>query len=227
MPHKCYLCGKPIVDSYYIDWYGHKVCKEHKHPLPHCVSCGQYCNHSAVDVGTGALLCSYCQKHVVNKADCAHIIEFIRKIFNKCPIGSITNWHLKVVEAPTLYRMTGDANIRGLAQRFGNDYTIFVFRHLSKVQFANVIAHEMLHIWQYNRDIHASPIYTEGFCNLGSYVVMKAINNVESNSTIDRMINSKDPVYGEGLRLMKSFFEQGQWELAIKELINSHRTHNI
>lgn len=226
MPHRCYLCGKPIFDTYYYDWCGHKVCQAHKHPLPQCVSCGQYCNQTAVDIGTGALFCSYCQNHIVNKTDCTHIIEYIRNVFNECPIGSITNWHLKVVDAPTLYRMTGNVNIRGLAQRCGNDYTIFVYRHLSKVQFANVIAHEMLHIWQYNRNINASSLYTEGFCNLGSYVVMRTINNMESKATINRLINSQDPIYGEGFRLMKSFYEQGQWNSAISELIKNHIKNN-
>lgn len=226
MSHKCYLCGKPIVDSYYTDWCKHKVCTNHKFPVPRCVSCGQYCNETAVDIGTGALFCPYCQEHMVNKAESPHIIGFIRKIYNVSPIGNITNWHLKVVDAPTLYRMTGDINTRGLAQRYGNDYTIFIFRHLSKVQFANVLAHEMLHIWQYNRMINASSMYMEGFCNLGSYVVMKAIDNVESHATIERMMNSPDPIYGEGFRLMKRFFEQNQWESAINELINNHKIHN-
>lgn len=226
MPHKCFLCGKPIVDAYYIDWYGHKVCINHNQPIPRCVSCGQYCDQTAVKIGTGALFCSYCQKHKMDKRDCSHIIEFVRKIYDKSPIGCITNWHLKVVDASMLYRMTGDVNVRGLAQAYGDDYTIFVFRHLSKVQFANVLAHEMLHIWQYNRNLKANSVLTEGFCNLGSYVVMKAINNVESNATIDRMIHSQDPIYGEGFRLMKSLFEQGQWKTAINELINNHRKLN-
>lgn len=222
VPHKCYLCGKPIIGSYYVDWNRHEVCTNHKFPIPHCVSCGQYCNNTAIDIGTGALLCSYCQKHMITKADCTHIINFIRNIYDISPIGSITNWHLKVVNAPALYNMTGDINTRGLAHRYGNDYTIFIFRYLSKVQFANVLAHEMLHIWQFNRNIRASAMYMEGFCNLGSYVVMKTINNVESNATIARMANDQDPIYGEGFRLMKCLFEQGQWESAINELINNH-----
>jgi hypothetical protein len=162
----------------------------------------------------------------MNKSDCKHIVGFIRKIFDSCPIGSITNWNLQVVDAPTLFNMTGNAYTRGLAQRCGNDYTIFVFRHLSKVQFASVLAHEMLHIWQYNRNIKASPIYTEGFCNLGSYSVLNAINNAEAKATIESMMNSHDPIYGEGFRLMVAFFEQGQWESVINELINNHRINN-
>jgi hypothetical protein len=53
-------------------------------------------------------------------------------------------------------------------------HTIYIFDYLPKIKFAGVLAHEMLHVWQNEKGIALSPMRTEGFCNLGSYVVYES-----------------------------------------------------
>lgn len=218
MLRRCYICGKLILGSYYIDWANHSVCSNHYASVKQCVSCGQFCDSLAIDIGLGGKFCSHCQKHIITKDDCLHVINYINRIYSNTEIGEVHNWHLKVIDASALHERTGNLYTRGLAERDGDNYTVYVYRQLSKVQFANVLAHELLHVWQYNMNLDTLPYLREGFCNLGSYVVLSEINNREARATIDNMLNSTDPIYGEGLRKCKYLFEQGGWINVIRQL---------
>lgn len=214
---RCYICGNIIQGSYYRDWADHPICIDHK-DVCHCVSCGQFCNIKSIDIGNGSRLCSYCQEHMMTKEDCKYIVRFVNRIYSNTVMGEIHNWNLKTIDAVALHNRTGSKNIRGLAERCGDKYTVFVYRQLSKVQFANVLAHELLHIWLYNRGVNPIPIMCEGFCNLGSYVVLSNINNSEAKATLHSMIVSSDPIYGDGLRICKTMFDKGGWREVIKAL---------
>lgn len=54
-------------------------------------------------------------------------------------------------------------NTRGLARSVGTDYTIYIFRELSRVAFVQVLAHEMLHVYQYINGINPPKSKCEGF----------------------------------------------------------------
>ena len=120
-----------------------------------------------------------------------------------------------MVNAETLYKLTSDLNTRGLARAVGNEYTIYVFRELSRVAFAQVLAHELLHVYQYTNNIHPPKAKCEGFCNLGSYVVLKAINNAEAKAAINNLRSNPDKIYGDGFRLLFDTYTVGGWKSAI------------
>lgn len=218
MFNKCYVCGKILFTTYYIDWGGHKVCSECAESTPRCVCCGQFCDSNSIDVGTGERLCTYCQQHYMKKKDCARIVRFINRIYSKSVIGEIHNWKLKVMDAPKMLEVTGSPRVRGLAEKRGDIYTVYIFRQLSKVQFANVLAHELLHIWMYNRKLDPPPEYCEGFCNLGSYIVLSNIDIEEAKMGRKALMQSDDPIYGEGFRICKLLYEEGGWPKVINEI---------
>jgi hypothetical protein len=146
------------------------------------------------------------------------IANFVKGIYRKSPIGEVTNWHFKAIDAEGMYKKTGDKNVRGLAQSIGLDYTVYVYMELSRVAFAQVLAHEVLHIYQYRNHISPPKAICEGFCNLGSYIVLKQINNAEAKAAIESLKRNPDPIYGEGFRHMLSIFEAGGWDAAIMEV---------
>lgn len=183
-----------------------------------CASCGQYCDVHAKDIGMGMKICPHCQKYRIEQADSDKVINFIKGIYAQTEVGHITNWHLKMVSAEKMYQLTHDKNTRGLAQAVGSDYTIFIYRELSRVAFAQVLAHEMLHIYQYNRNIHPAKSLCEGFCNLGSYVVLKAIHVKEADAAIENMKKCTDPIYGDGFRHLLAIYKKGGWHDAILEI---------
>lgn len=214
----CLYCGKRIIGKYYYDWAGHTVCEKHFANIVTCASCGQYCDVHAKDIGMGMKICPHCQKYRIEQADSDKVINFIKGIYAQTEVGHITNWHLKMVSAEKMYQLTHDKNTRGLAQAVGSNYTIFVYRELSRVAFAQVLAHEMLHIYQYNRNIHPDKSLCEGFCNLGSYVVLKAIHVKEADAAIENMKKCTDPIYGDGFRHLLTIYKNGGWHDAILEI---------
>ena len=214
----CCICGNSICGKYYIDWIGHTVCASHIDLVARCASCGQFCNSKAKEIGLGMKVCVHCQKYRIEKEESHVIVEYIKNIYRNSPIGEVTHWHLKMVNALRLFEMTQDKNTRGLAQARGHDYTIFVYRELSRVAFAQVLAHEMLHVYQYVHHLSPPKAICEGFCNLGSYVVLNAINNKEAKAAIENLMNNSDPVYGDGFRQMLELFRHGGWEEAITKI---------
>ena len=213
---KCYICNKRINGQYYFDWARHCICASHIKHVVKCASCGQFCDSSAKDIGVGMRICAHCLKYRVERVDSEGIIESVKEIYRKSEIGDVTRWNLKMVDAETLYKMTNDVNTRGLARAVGNEYTIFIYRELSRVAFAQVLAHEMLHVYQYINDIHPLKAKCEGFCNLGSYVVLSSINNLEAKAAMKNLKNNHDPIYGDGFRLMLSAYESGGWHAALR-----------
>ena len=80
--------------------------------------------------------------------------------------------------------------------------------NLPKIRFAGVLAHEMLHVWMNEKGIALQPMLTEGFCNVGSYVVYKAINTDMSLHMIKIMEQDPDPVYGNGFRKVVELYHK-------------------
>lgn len=215
---KCINCGTDRYGTYYRDWKNNYLCSSCIKNVQHCVSCGQFCDTKAINIGMGSFLCRHCQEHFMMKKDCAYVVNFVKNVFRKQGLGEITSWRLKVMDAETIIAESGGKNVLGLAS---SEHIIYMFRHLSKVAFAEVLAHEMLHIWQFDRKIRYEPFYSEGFCNLGSYVVLKAIGNAEAMAKIDTLESDTDPIYGDGYRFMKNAYSNGGWSSAIKCLIEN------
>lgn len=216
--HRCIFCNKPILGRYYYDWVGHSVCESHYKSVVRCASCGQFCDSKAKSIGLGEFICQHCQTYRIGPKEADDIIAFIKQKYNGAGLVIGAKWHLKMISAETLFRKTGDKNTRGLAQMVGSKYTIFIYRELSRVAFAQVLAHELLHIYQYTRHYNPEKSECEGFCNLGSYFILCAIGNDESKAAIESLKRNTDPAYGDGFRKFLAIFEQSGWQGAIKHL---------
>lgn len=213
---KCFICNKQIYGQYYFDWAGHSICASHIQNITKCASCGQFCDNHAKDIGIGMRICTHCQKYRIERKDSDSIVQFVNSIYRSTPIGNITHWKLMMVDAETLYKKTKDKNTRGLAQAVGSEYTIFIYRELSRVAFAQVLAHEMLHVYQYTNRINPPKHLCEGFCNLGSYLVLQEIGNSEAKGAMRNLEESPDEIYGDGFRIIKNEYEKNGLESVIK-----------
>lgn len=219
---RCYTCGKRITGKYYTDWAGHCVCESHFATLAKCSVCGVFCDKHAKDIGMGMKVCTHCQQYRVEQSDAKEIITYIQSLYEKTPLGKISGWTLKMVDVSTLFKMCKDRKARGLAQAIGEKYTIFIWRELSQIAFAQVVAHEMLHIYQYMQHISSSASKCEGFCNLGSYFVLSSIKSPERDSEVQAaiqcLLKDPSPIYGDGFREVLTEYQKGGWEAAIKHI---------
>ena len=218
----CLMCGKPIRGSYLSDWNGNAVCADHTaDTIPRCVSCHRFCDpRQSTPLSHGAYLCPICCSDVVNRQTAAAIVSYIRRAYIKAGLGEIKNWRLKVTDLDTMYNRHGNINVRGYASIFCGNYELYVLRHLSRVAFANVLAHELLHIWQFNHHLDPIPPLCEGFCNMGSYYVLQHIGNDEAHAFMAMHENNTDPVYGNGFRIVKAAYDHGGWDEARTLLTN-------
>ena len=215
----CILGSHPIGwGRYYMDWAGNCVCETHRSQVQFCVSCGRFCDTHAINVGGGDMLCSVCQRNIITEEQCASMARWIKECYRRTPIGHVEMCRLRSMTPEQLRQRSGRPGVLGLAQGVGRDYTVFFYRHISVVAFADILAHELLHIWQYDHNISPDAVHCEGVCNLGSYFILNAIGNAEAKARIERQLQSPDPVYGEGLRIMKRYYDHGGWQEAIREL---------
>lgn len=85
---------------------------------------------------------------------------------------------------------------------------IYILSYLPKIEFAATLAHEVLHIWQIENRIQLPPLKCEGLCNLGSYIIYENMSAQKASYYKKSLMESPDPIYGDGFRLIYSIYEQ-------------------
>ena len=216
---QCIVCGSHIHDSYYKDWAGQCICSSHASEDVHtCHSCYRLCGRNARQIGYGLWLCEICDKGRMTKSQAQGVVSYVLNGLRHAGLGEITGWSLKVSDLDTMVREFNSINVKGFAVDSGGIYTIYILRDLSKLFFANVLAHELLHIWQYRHHLSPPRDLCEGFCNLGSFYVMEHIDGPEAQEIMRQIRENADPVYGEGFRKVYKAYQQGGWKKAVQLL---------
>ena len=91
---------------------------------------------------------------------------------------------------------------------------------MPKLEFEALLAHELLHVWLNENKIILSSPSTEGFCNLGSYLIYNNDNTHFSTIHLRAMDTYEDLVYGQGYREMKIYLKKLGWKKLISHLQN-------
>lgn len=226
---KCAICHTDIKGRYLIDAWGQSICAEHKAEF--CSSCGRFIASTDLHLADGRCLCPHCRPSVVSLPQHVEWVEKrVRTILSSRGITDIpAGIPIKIVTPNEMARLNGSRQLNlfqpGLTQTTklmglfmsSCKHTIYIFDYLPKIQFAGVLAHEMLHAWQNEKGISLLPAYTEGFCNVGSYVVYEAINTDLARFLIKRLKEDPSPVYGEGFRKVVAVYKQ---KMNLQEVIH-------
>lgn len=215
----CCYCGKKIIGPYFIDLYGQKICSSHPRHL--CISCCSFCNEKAIMIAEGKYLCSSCQSYHTTLKDAKHIIKMIREHYRQTGLGEIDRFHLEMLSVEEMKQLSQpivSGDVLGLAMYNGSRYDIRVIRNLSHTAMAGILAHEILHIWQYQRKLNAPQRICEGFCDLGSYEIYSQIKTKHAEVKIDLLQQDPSPIYGDGYRIVKRYFDKAGWQGVIKKM---------
>ena len=212
----CLICGSPIVGTYYVDSYGNKVCEQHHENVFHCSCCGCFCGKESIELSNGVIVCEDCYKNFPSDDECKRIIRHIRRVYRSLPIGSIHTFRL--LRIPSAEWSEG-RNVTGLASRIGRTYTIKVPEFLSKTVLAEVLAHEMLHLWLYDKNVSKKQRIIEGFCNLGSFEILSRIKTEKARVKRDSILVNPDAIYGDGFRIVKKVYDNSGWDGVIKKIL--------
>ena len=111
-------------------------------------------------------------------------------------------------------------NVNTLAGRkIKEEFHIYVLSNLHELAFKAVLAHEYLHVYLFQNDYDLESDLREGFCNLGSQLMLKKDSSVLSNYLLDSMYESDDPDYGKGFIKMNSMLEKKGWNTLLNDLV--------
>jgi len=231
-PPTCTICLNVLKGEYSVDAWNNPFHTHHENDGIFCNSCSriisQGITHGGFHYIDGHYLCSLCQisvvedDSVINAAHISVITQFkevgIHNIPDAIPIKLINLGELNE-------RFSGQThgNLKGFTQKTKHHtsqlyYTIFMLFGLPRIEFEAVLAHELLHVWLHEKEVELSLASTEGFCNLGSYLIYKNDNTHFSSNHIKAMATSEDIVYGKGFREMKVLLEKLGWEKLIINL---------
>jgi hypothetical protein len=95
-------------------------------------------------------------------------------------------------------------------------HSIYLLTHQNKVELAGALAHEMLHAWLVQNGVKMSPKLTEGFCNMGSWLLWNRLSSSLTEIYLKELRNNPDPIYGDGFREIFAMYEEWEWEGLIK-----------
>lgn len=217
---KCFICGNEISGQYYIDPYNRVACNRHE--LYYCFSCKRFCrpneSHKILQYG---YFCPDCQKRIVDASSVVRIAKFVNEYYLKHKI-SIPDYSLKLISEDQMC-IEANSNALGLAYN-RNPYEIHIIRHLSRTAFAGVLAHEVLHLWQYKHNLSPMSLLCEGMCELGSYLMLKEINKIEADTYSKGIEVNEDKIYGNGFRLLHSIYLKFGWKGVIQALLLRNET---
>jgi hypothetical protein len=226
----CFLCSEKSMDRVKIA--GHDYCDKCG-KLNKCDACGLPSNGSKLD--DGREICKSCSKLGVKDNDIAQKIylevkEKLSKKFNiettkDLPMSLIDkNEMIKIKGASShaesgFYRQKESQHFKKKVDSLGNEQSrelvrssiedrhIYILTFLPENVFRNVVAHELMHNWQmsYYPQIEDDKI-EEGLAEYMSYLL-----NVDEKDMdlIERKMENKDPIYGDGFRLVKAW-DQGK-----------------
>lgn len=106
-----------------------------------------------------------------------------------------------------------DTNAGGHAIKRGEDqYEINIQSGYPLLTFKSILAHELVHIWQYAHGIHMSKINREGFAELGAELVFRMDTTGLGKHFLANYRKNDKSIYGKGFRKMKAYLDRYGWE---------------
>lgn len=216
---RCFICGNTIRGEYYRDHLNHFACNHHQ--LGWCFSCYGLCDpKKSVEVEGYGHICPDCVEKSISPADAVKLVGYVYNYYKKLNL-SFPAHKLHLITFEEMRERFQGQSAMGLAyNKYDGVYRVCILKNLSKIAFAGVFAHEVLHLWQYGMKINAPDHICEGFCNLGQYMVLSSINNKEEAALRMRAnMGNNDMIYGEGFRLMKVIYDSRGWNGVIEEML--------
>lgn len=225
---KCDICSKPLEGTYLTDFWGNAYHKYHSQGASECGTCGRLISENLSQGGVllndGRVVCGICQATAVTQDNYrdAYLRE-VRRLLRQHGVDNLPDEiPVTLVDATTLKNLSkiNSEEMRAFTdhrtelingQIVRRESHIYVLNHLPLIVFKAVLAHELLHVYLFEEDLHLSSADREGFCNLGSELVYEFDGSKMAQFQLRSMQQSKDPDYGLGYRKMSQLLNQKGW----------------
>ena len=239
---KCILCVHPLEGTFLVDPWGNRFHSEHQGKSPTCFSCGRIISQVTTRGGRrlndGRHICRICSTSAISTA--THVRkarDSVIKVLKSVGIDSFPKEvSIRLVDRFELNRVSKglslhlNGEMRGLTQsvetlegrtRVATKHTIYLLEYLPALELEGILAHELLHVWLFERKIKLRAQDTEGFCNLGNYLVYSRKPSPMASYLLKNLQDDEDPIYGVGYRNMRRKLNAQGWELLIEGLVGS------
>lgn len=232
---KCNICGQPLAGKYYTDFWGNSFHLSHSNEFPECSSCGRLiCDGltgGGYELNDGRYLCAICNETAVtDEYQVQTAMRFVRRLLasnhvadlpEDIPVSLVDMKNLKRISSIYNDSMKGFTD-HNMSTRNGvvvsKTSHIYILTDLPEVMFRAVLAHELLHVYLFERDLDLRSDIREGFCNLGSELVYEDTPTKFAKYQLANMMESPDPDYGAGYRKMSGILAKRGWRSLLSEL---------
>ncbi|MBT4036105.1 MAG: protein DA1 [Candidatus Marinimicrobia bacterium] len=232
---RCDICGGPLQGTYFTDYWGNSFHEAHSAELHECSTCGRLIcerlTRGGFELSDGRHLCGICNETEVSEDFLLESsFSYVRRLLESngitnlpddIPISLVDQQRLKQLSISYSDAMHGftDHNIQTRNGRVvSKDSHIYILSHLPLTMFRAVLAHELMHIYLFERDLDLRSDIREGFCNLGSELVYQDTPSEYAKFRLLNMEESQDPDYGYGYRKMSGLLNQRGWRYLLETL---------
>lgn len=230
---RCFYCGSSLILSHFIDSYGQHCCKNHinvEHSVQYCSECLKLVETSGNTIADGRVICPDCMKIAVSPKRpydwmLGQAVARLHEAgFTDLDPKDVTIWIATSQEMAAFKKGTVNVFNEGFcALQPNGKIKIYVQSHHTKIHFAGILAHELLHAWCFRHGLTNVPDeIAEGMCNLASYCVYHTIDFPLAKLYEKQLFEDKDPVYGDGFRAMYEVYKKYGWDGVRNVVINSN-----
>lgn len=232
---RCAICDGPLQGKYYTDYWGNSFHASHSSELHECSTCGRLIceelTRGGFELTDGRYLCGICNETAVEGEFLLEAsLSYVRRLLESNGIDNLPDdISITLVDQRELKQLStsySDAmhgftenNIQTRnGQVYSKDSHIYILSHLPLSMFRAVLAHELLHVYLFGRDLELKSDIREGFCNLGSELIYKNTSSEYARFRLLNMEKSQDPNYGYGYRKMSRLLDQRGWRYLLDSL---------
>ena len=215
MTVNCVVCDEPLSSAFLLDEWGERYCVTHV-DVQACLWCG---SHREVHMAHDVNACRECWDEVV--VDDGIVTECAELVMNW--LTSIVGQHaLHLV--PVIYGgLAMPSALGGTLGRTSSKWTgtsgtseISTVENVPRSSLLQLLAHEYAHVllifdpatFQIHREIPTDELVVEGFCEVVSSEFLRYVSTERCNRLLNRMERNRNPVYGDGYRIMLSEMQQ-------------------
>lgn len=239
---RCRSCGKPAYKGNIFEYVNGK----HFYCMPCCSNNAQclLCHRPEREIrqlANGNTFCRDCDRDIIEDMEDLQLLfnevrAFLNKHFNfpqdhdiKLEMRSFEQFEggkLKKRQELGLYQFRGNilytsgkSKVKHRLKKLS--CTVIIMESLPRRKAAEVIAHELAHDYMQHRWYFISDIkIKEGFAEFVASEFNKRAGYGKWNY---RMEINKDPVYGDGYRMVRNWAKQGSWQGVFRQLDRANR----
>lgn len=232
--NKCFYCNSLLLLSHYVDIYGNHCCKKHidsEDTVGYCSECEKLIKKTGNVISDGRIICPDCMRIAVTPKRpfdwmLGQVVNRLQSYgFNDLNVNDITIWTATSQEMAAYKKSDVSIFNEGFCTiQTNGKIKIYVQSHHTKIHFAGVLAHELLHAWCFKHDLlNIPPPIAEGMCNLASYCVYHSIDFPLAKIYEKQLFDDPDSIYGDGFRAMYEIYKDHGWDVVREIAVNSNQ----